>query len=216
MPFDDLASALEDTRSPRDVWRAFVQAAEALGFTRVRYSLRAPLRRDALAAVRRDAPDAPWRAAGVRPTPRTRQDPAPSLADEVVFSTVDGAEVVSTSPCTFALAGSGLSSGALQVWVDAADSQLTPRLALLHLYAAQMNARLLAMIEPPGDAGLTGRERECLTLAALGCTNAETAGRLGVSESAVKKHLVSASAKLRARSRTHAVAVALARGLLPL
>ena len=63
---------------------------------------------------------------------------------------------------------------------------------------------------------LTGREREVLTLVAMGLTNRAIAQRLGISEHTVKFHVASILAKLDAESRTEAVHVAVRRGLLTL
>ena len=56
---------------------------------------------------------------------------------------------------------------------------------------------------------LTRRETEVLALVVDGLTNKEIAVRLGVSEETVKVHIRHLLAKLDARSRTHAVALAL-------
>jgi DNA-binding NarL/FixJ family response regulator len=63
---------------------------------------------------------------------------------------------------------------------------------------------------------LTGREREVLTLVAMGLTNKAIAQRLGISEHTVKFHVASILAKLDAESRTEAVHLAVRRGLLTL
>jgi NarL family two-component system response regulator YdfI len=52
---------------------------------------------------------------------------------------------------------------------------------------------------------LSGREREVLESARLGLTNAEIAGRLGVTVHTVKFHLSSIYRKLGAANRTDAV-----------
>lgn len=61
---------------------------------------------------------------------------------------------------------------------------------------------------------LSARERECLTWAASGKTAWESGMIMAISESAVKKHLASAAAKLGAHTRTHAVAIAMSAGLI--
>ncbi|GAA2465881.1 response regulator transcription factor [Agromyces soli] len=63
----------------------------------------------------------------------------------------------------------------------------------------------------PDAAGLTGRERDVLDGMALGRSNAELAEALGISVPTVKTHVSNVLAKLGARSRSHAVAIA--RGL---
>jgi DNA-binding NarL/FixJ family response regulator len=65
----------------------------------------------------------------------------------------------------------------------------------------------------PG-APLTARERDILELMADGANNRIIAARLGISRHTVKFHVASILAKLGARSRTEAVALALRAGLL--
>ena len=60
-------------------------------------------------------------------------------------------------------------------------------------------------------AGLTSRERDVLDGMALGWSNAQLAERLGITVTTVKTHVSNVLAKLGARSRSHAVAIA--RGL---
>lgn len=60
--------------------------------------------------------------------------------------------------------------------------------------------------EPP--AQLSGREREVLTLFALGATGPEIAERLFLSPETVRTHTRRARDKLAARSRSHAIALA--------
>jgi DNA-binding NarL/FixJ family response regulator len=63
---------------------------------------------------------------------------------------------------------------------------------------------------------LTMREREVLTLVAIGLTNKAVAQRLQISDHTVKFHVASILAKLDAESRTEAVHIAARRGLLTL
>ena len=63
---------------------------------------------------------------------------------------------------------------------------------------------------------LTGREREVLTLVAIGLTNKSIAQRLSISDHTVKFHVAAILAKLGAESRTEAVHLAARRGLLTL
>ena len=65
----------------------------------------------------------------------------------------------------------------------------------------------------PGDA-LTQRERQVLELLALGYSNGAMAEKLFLSDSTVRTHLRSINAKMGARSRTHAVALARQAGLV--
>ena len=68
-----------------------------------------------------------------------------------------------------------------------------------------------AAVAPGGP--LTTREREILELMAEGANNRIIAARLAISRHTVKFHVASILAKLGARSRTEAVALALRRGL---
>jgi DNA-binding CsgD family transcriptional regulator len=60
--------------------------------------------------------------------------------------------------------------------------------------------------------GLTAREREVLTLLARGYTGEEVARELAVSAETVRAHVRNSVTKLRARTRLHAVVLALQRG----
>jgi DNA-binding CsgD family transcriptional regulator len=71
---------------------------------------------------------------------------------------------------------------------------------------------------PPTEAGLnplSPRERDVLALVALGCGNAETAGRLGILPETVKSYLRNAMHKLSTHNRTETVATARRLGYLP-
>ena len=67
---------------------------------------------------------------------------------------------------------------------------------------------------PAAGAPLTAREREIVELMADGASNRIIAARLGISRHTVKFHVAAILAKLGARSRAEAVAVALRRGVL--
>jgi DNA-binding CsgD family transcriptional regulator len=60
----------------------------------------------------------------------------------------------------------------------------------------------------------TAREREVLDLLADGATDEQIAARLAVSPATVQSHVRTAKAKLGARTRAQAVALALQRGLI--
>ena len=73
-------------------------------------------------------------------------------------------------------------------------------------------------VHPPfaragGDA-LTARESEVLQLLARGFSNAQVASHLRISERTVKFHITSLFARLGAKRRTQAIAIARERGLL--
>ena len=64
------------------------------------------------------------------------------------------------------------------------------------------------------DNPLTARERDCLKLAMLGKTSAEIGTILAISGNTISQHLASATRKLDASNRTHAVALAAQLGYL--
>lgn len=65
-----------------------------------------------------------------------------------------------------------------------------------------------------GSETLSARELAVLRLVALGHSNKESAARLAIKEETVKAHVSAVLAKLGARDRTHAVTIAIKRGML--
>ena len=61
---------------------------------------------------------------------------------------------------------------------------------------------------------LTPRELQCLSLLARGHSNEGIAKEIGIKSPTVAMHLANARTKLNAASREHAVAIAVARGLI--
>jgi DNA-binding NarL/FixJ family response regulator len=76
---------------------------------------------------------------------------------------------------------------------------------------ADVAARLA---EHLGDDDLTPRELEVLVLIRDGHRNKEIAGKLEISEATVNFHIKNIVDKLRANDRTHAVTIAVRRGLM--
>jgi len=66
------------------------------------------------------------------------------------------------------------------------------------------------------DEDLTLRELDVLRLIAAGNANKKIAGQLYITEETVKSHVTNILAKLGANDRTHAVAIALKRGIIEL
>jgi DNA-binding CsgD family transcriptional regulator len=66
----------------------------------------------------------------------------------------------------------------------------------------------------PPNRGPSAREREVLGLLARGSTDAEIASLLGLSSATVQTHVRNAKAKLGAKTRAQAVALALGQGLI--
>ena len=74
----------------------------------------------------------------------------------------------------------------------------------------------LALADHLGDNALSPRETEVLRLVALGCSNKRIGLALHVTEDTVKAHMKAILQKLGASDRTHAVTVALRRGIIDL
>ncbi|WP_158915783.1 helix-turn-helix transcriptional regulator [Caulobacter sp. S45] len=68
--------------------------------------------------------------------------------------------------------------------------------------------------QPPERAALTAREAECMRLAALGLTTAETSRQLSVAERTVEFHLSNAMRKLGAPNKIRAVVLAVQQKLI--
>jgi DNA-binding NarL/FixJ family response regulator len=72
------------------------------------------------------------------------------------------------------------------------------------------------LVEHLGEKQLSARELQVLRLVARGDRNKEIGQKLDISEETVKMHLKNAAAKLNARDRTHAVSIAIRRGIFTL
>jgi DNA-binding NarL/FixJ family response regulator len=66
------------------------------------------------------------------------------------------------------------------------------------------------------DEALSGREVEVLREVAAGNANKRVARNLGIAEETVKAHMKSILSKLGANDRTHAVTIAIKRGIFQL
>src|SRR5581483_1014660 len=73
-----------------------------------------------------------------------------------------------------------------------------------------------SLAEHTGEDELTGREIEVLRLVAAGNANKEIAAQLELAEDTVKRHVTNILSKLGANDRTHAVTIALKRGIINL
>jgi len=78
---------------------------------------------------------------------------------------------------------------------------------------AEVGSKIAENLPRPG---LTAREIEVLQLVASGMRNKEIAFQLGVSEATVNAHVKHILEKLNASDRTHAVTIALKRGIIRL
>jgi DNA-binding NarL/FixJ family response regulator len=72
------------------------------------------------------------------------------------------------------------------------------------------------LAEYTGKEALTVREIEVLRLIATGNANKEIGAKLSVGEDTVKRHVTNILGKLNANDRTHAVTIALKRGIIEL
>ncbi|XRQ06016.1 response regulator, partial [Actinomadura welshii] len=79
--------------------------------------------------------------------------------------------------------------------------------------APRVAERLVARMRRPAQVTLTAREVDVLRAVADGLSNAEIGRRLVIAEATVKTHLLRVFAKLDVSDRTHAVVVAMDRGL---
>jgi DNA-binding NarL/FixJ family response regulator len=70
------------------------------------------------------------------------------------------------------------------------------------------------LAEHAADEALSDRELRVLTCVAAGNSNREVAEQLSVGEETVKAHMKNILSKLRAKDRTHAVTIALKRGII--
>ena len=102
-------------------------------------------------------------------------------------------------------------------WAASVETVTGRRLVLL---VAMSTSRWGPRFRRGGDAGegtgsLTARQREIISLVALGASGPEIAEELHISHDTVRTHIRNASGKLGARSRAHLVAKALAHGHVP-
>ena len=95
--------------------------------------------------------------------------------------------------------------------------ELLQTIRAVHAGRKAVAAEVAAQVaEHTGEEGLTPKEVEVLRLIASGNANKEIAARLSVSEETVKSRVKSILDKLGANDRTHAVTIALRRGIIDL
>ena len=94
---------------------------------------------------------------------------------------------------------------------------LLDTIRLVHQGARHVDPEIAEQIATSmSDEALTGREIKVLSLIAAGESNKVVAANLQISEETVKTHVRSIFAKLGASDRTHAVTLALRRGIIQL
>jgi NarL family two-component system response regulator LiaR len=110
------------------------------------------------------------------------------------------------------LANSALQAGASAYLARTAGAELLMRAVNA---ALAQESFVDPAVPPPGSRGkLTRRQREILQLIANGESTTAASRELGLSEETVKTHTKNALARLGARNRTHAVAIALREALI--
>jgi len=115
-----------------------------------------------------------------------------------------------------ALAQRALNAGAhAYVLKGSVRKELLDTIRAVHLGHRHVTAGVAsALAAHRGDESLSPREIEVLKLVAAGNSNHEIGMRLSVSRETAKAHIKHIMAKLSANDRTHAVTLALARGIL--
>jgi DNA-binding NarL/FixJ family response regulator len=95
--------------------------------------------------------------------------------------------------------------------------ELLETIRAVHAGQKRLSSEIAAEIaEHATDGTLTPREIEVLRLVAAGNANKEIGARLSLTEVTVKSHVKNVLAKLGANDRTHAVTIALKRGIIDL
>ncbi|MBS1795858.1 MAG: response regulator transcription factor [Acidobacteria bacterium] len=93
--------------------------------------------------------------------------------------------------------------------------ELLDVIRIVHAGKTRLSAEIAEQIaEHYGDDLLTSREIEVLKLAATGHRNKQIAHKLDISEETVKFHIKNTLSKLEANDRTHAVTIAVKRGII--
>src|ERR1044071_2056568 len=94
-------------------------------------------------------------------------------------------------------------------------TELLETIRLVHIGKRRIPPEIASEIaEHAADDALTERELDVLRAVGSGYSNKQIAKRLAISESTVKSHMKSILPKLNARDRTHAVMIAVQRGML--
>ncbi|MBV8454575.1 MAG: response regulator transcription factor [Deltaproteobacteria bacterium] len=95
------------------------------------------------------------------------------------------------------------------------STELLETIRVVHAGQKRISAEVSAEVaKHAGEEELSPRELEVLRLIAEGNANKEIAARLSLSEETVKRHVTSILSKLAANDRTHAVTIALKRGII--
>jgi DNA-binding NarL/FixJ family response regulator len=130
----------------------------------------------------------------------------------------DARIIVLTTFAGDVLAQRALKAGALAyVLKGLVRKELLDTIRAVHRGLKRIQADVAAQIaHHTGEVPLTAREIEVISLAATGNSNKRIGVKLSINEETVKGHMTNILAKLGARDRTHAVTLALRRGIIEL
>jgi DNA-binding NarL/FixJ family response regulator len=126
--------------------------------------------------------------------------------------------IVLTTYSGDALAQRALKAGA-QAYVlkSLVRTEILNTIRVVHQGERRVQADVAAeMAKHTADAALTAREIEVLQLVGSGHANKEISARLFINDETTKTHIKNILAKLGAKDRTHAVSMALKRGIISL
>ena len=175
-----------------------------------------------LAAEASTGTEAVERFRAVRPDVTLLDIQMPGMSGLTALATIrdefpDARVIVLTTYGGDVLAERALKAGAFAyVLKGSVRKELLDTIRSVHLGHRRIGADVVsALAAHRGEESLSAREVEVLTLVAAGNSNREIGARLHVTEETVKAHMKRLSAKLGANDRTHAVTLALARGILP-
>jgi DNA-binding NarL/FixJ family response regulator len=130
----------------------------------------------------------------------------------------DARIIVLTTFAGDVLAQRALRAGALAyVLKGLVRKELLDTIRAVHRGLKRIQADVAAQIaHHTGEVPLTAREIEVISLAATGNSNKRIGVKLSINEETVKGHMTNILAKLGASDRTHAVTLALRRGIIEL
>ncbi|MEX0303418.1 MAG: autoinducer binding domain-containing protein [Leisingera sp.] len=100
-----------------------------------------------------------------------------------------------------------------ETWLEFTSQRTRDLILTAHAFNAKA-LQLQPELVPPAIPLLRRREVDALALLAKGCSRAEAAVRLGISESTLRTYIETARSKLSAANTTQAVAIAASRGLI--
>jgi DNA-binding NarL/FixJ family response regulator len=123
--------------------------------------------------------------------------------------------MLTTSDCDGEIHRALRSGAAAYVFKSMPNNELLDVIRSVHAGKRHVPHQVVAKLaEHFGEEDLTTRELEVLGLIRDGFRNKQIAGRLAIAETTVNFHIKNLVDKLQANDRTHAVAIALRRGVL--